>query len=180
MPRRDEPVAPPSAAAGCQARGPAPGTTDEGVRPTARKTPLPYNRRMDYAALFAEIRTVAVVGYSDNPKRAGHFVAHYLKDAGYSVLAVNPRFGDEVDGLPCYPNVGAIPADLAVDVIDVFRTPSEVPRLVDEVLGMLTRPKYFWMQPGAVSAEAARKCEEHGIVPILGDCMLAEHKRLSR
>jgi uncharacterized protein len=133
---------------------------------------------MDYRQLFAAIRTVAVVGYSDNPERAGHFVSHYLADHGYEVIAVNPRYGSEVNGLPCYPNLAAIPAGTAIDVIDVFRTPSAVPALVDEVLQLDPLPKYFWMQPGAVSEEAAQMCRAAGIEPIMGDCMLAEHRRL--
>ena len=42
---------------------------------------------VNYRELFENIRTVAIVGYSDNPERAGHFVAHYLKKQGYDVLS---------------------------------------------------------------------------------------------
>jgi predicted CoA-binding protein len=87
---------------------------------------------VDFARLFKEIKTIAVVGYSDNPERAGHFVAHYLADHGYEVLAINPRFKEQVNGLACYPNLGAIPLGKQVDVIDVFRSPEFVPQLVEE------------------------------------------------
>jgi predicted CoA-binding protein len=133
---------------------------------------------MDYRKLFDEIKSVAVVGYSDNPQRAGHFVAHYLADHGYEVIAVNPRFGAVVNGLACYPNLAAIPEGTPIDVIDVFRTPSAVPALVEEVLRLTPRPAYFWMQPGAENETAATMCVQNGITPIMGDCMLAEHRKL--
>ncbi len=133
---------------------------------------------MDYRKLFDEIKTIAVVGYSDNPDRAGHFVPAYLAKHGYEIIAVNPRYGDSVDGFPCYANLGAIPAGSQIDVIDVFRTPSAVPQVVEEALRLDPRPAYFWMQPGAENAAAAKQCEENGITPISGDCMLAEHKAL--
>jgi predicted CoA-binding protein len=134
--------------------------------------------RLDYRQLFAEIRSVAAVGYSDNPERAGHFVPQYLRNQGYEVIAVNPKFGSNVEGLANYPSLSDIPDGKAIDVIDVFRSPDAVPALAREAVQMNPRPRYFWMQPGAVNAEAASIVAEAGIIPISGDCMLAEHKRL--
>jgi uncharacterized protein len=133
---------------------------------------------MDYRKLFDEIKAIAVVGYSDNPERAGHFVPAYLAKHGYTIIAVNPRYGENVDGFPCYPNLAAIPEGTPIDVIDVFRTPSAVPAIVEETLLLDPRPQYFWMQPGAENETAEQMCIQNGITPIMGACMLAEHKKL--
>jgi uncharacterized protein len=131
---------------------------------------------VDFAQLFKEIRTIAVVGYSDNPERAGHFVAHYAADQGYIVLAINPRFGDSVNGLRCFKDLAAIPPEISVDLVDVFRSPDYVPPLVDDCGRMQPRPKYFWMQLGAENEQAAERCLELGIVPIMHACLMAAHK----
>ena len=131
---------------------------------------------VDFGRLYREIKTIAVIGYSDNPERAGHYVPEYLARHGYQIIAINPRFKGEVDGHPCYPNLGAIPPGAQIDVVDVFRSPEFVPPLVEEAAALDPKPKYFWMQPGAESAEAARMARERGIIPILNACMMAAHK----
>jgi len=134
---------------------------------------------MDWRKLFDEIHTIAVVGYSHDPARAGHYVPAYLAKQGYEIIAVNPKYVESVDGHPCYPNLGAIPAGMQIDVIDVFRTPSAVPGVAEETLKLDPLPRYFWMQPGAENEDAARLVREHGVTPISHACMLAEHRRLA-
>jgi predicted CoA-binding protein len=131
--------------------------------------------QVDLKRFFQEIRTVAVVGYSDKPERAGHYVSHYLADAGYEIIALNPKFGDEVNGLRCYANLESIPPGTPVDVVDVFRAPPFVPDLARAAAQMDPKPRYFVMQPGAESEEAGQLAREAGIVP-LEMCMMAMHK----
>lgn len=133
---------------------------------------------MDFRKLFEEIRTVAVVGYSDDASRAGHYVPAYLAKAGYEIIAVNPKYGNSVDGFPNYPTLTAIPEGTQIDVIDVFRTPSAVPKVVEETLLLEPRPRYFWMQPGAENETAEQMCLQNGITPVSHACMLAEHRKL--
>jgi predicted CoA-binding protein len=130
---------------------------------------------VDLKAFFKEIKTIAVVGYSDNPERAGHYVAHYLADAGYEVIALNPKFDGDVNGLKCYANLESIPAGTQVDVVDIFRAPPYVPDLLRASAKLDPKPKYFVMQPGAESSEAAELARSEGIVP-LDICMMAAHK----
>ena len=136
--------------------------------------------QIDYRELFDTVKTFAVVGYSDKPARAGHFVPAYLRQAGYNVIAVNPQYGDEVDGLPCYASLAEIPADMQVDVVDIFRAPQHLPGVLDDALAMAQRPRYFWMQPGAEHPETAAAAAEAGMTSIMHACALAEHKKLGQ
>lgn len=131
---------------------------------------------IDFRQVIKEIKTIAVVGYSDNPERAGHYVPRYMAEHGYEIIAINPRFKDKVDGYKCYPNLAAIPKGTKVDAVDVFRSADFVPPLVDEAAALNPAPKYFWMQPGTESEEAARLARERGMTPITGACMMAAHK----
>jgi hypothetical protein len=128
----------------------------------------------DLKDFFATIKTVAVVGYSDNPERAGHYVSHYLEDKGYEVIAINPKFKDEVNGLKSYKSLEDIPAGTKIDVVDVFRSPKFVPAIVEQAAAMDPKPGYLVMQPGAESEEAAELASEKGIKPIKM-CMMAAH-----
>lgn len=129
---------------------------------------------VDLKKFFAEIRTVAVVGYSDNPERAGHYVAHYLADQGYEVLAINPKFGNEVNSLQCFANLEAVPKGTQVDVVVIFRAPPFVPELFRNAAQMNPKPRYFVMQPGAESEEAAELARNEGVTPLM-ICMKAAH-----
>ena len=62
--------------------------------------------------------TIAVVGLSPKPSRPSNQVAQYLKNTGYTIIPVNPG-QDTLLGLPCYPNLKAIPGQ--VDMVDIFR-----------------------------------------------------------
>src|SRR5687768_3836435 len=64
-------------------------------------------------------RSVAVVGASPNPS----FVSNILKNLpryGYDgrVMGVNPRY-EEINGLPCYPSIEAVPDPLDLVVVGV-------------------------------------------------------------
>jgi len=129
----------------------------------------------DLKAWFKEIKTIAVVGYSDNPERAGHYVSHHMADSGYEVIAVNPRFGAEVNGLQCYKSLPEIPVGTKVDVIDCFRSPKYMPDVVKAAATMDPKPDYIVMQPGAESEEAADLARENGMEPLML-CLMAAHR----
>jgi predicted CoA-binding protein len=132
----------------------------------------------DFNQLFGNVSCFAVVGYSDNKMRAGHFVPAYLREQGYTVVAVNPKFIGEVDGFPCYPSLSAVPAEYGVDVIDVFRAPEHLPQVLEDALQMTHRPRYFWMQPGAENEAVAQAATAEGFIVVKNACALAEHRRL--
>lgn len=142
----------------------------------SEQTPAAEPAGVDYKQLFTEIKTIAIVGYSENPERAAHYVSHYLASRGYNIIAVNPKFKGEVDGLPCYPSLEAIPSGTKIDVVDVYRSPEAVPPIVEQAAKLDPLPKYFWMQPGAENPAAAQQASELGMIPIMHACMMAAHK----
>ncbi|MEX2421258.1 MAG: CoA-binding protein, partial [Actinomycetota bacterium] len=77
-------------------------------------------------SILGEAHTIAVVGLSSKPERPSFRVARYLQGKGYQVIPVNPHEG-EVLGEPAYPSLAAIPADVVVDVVDVFRRAEYTP-----------------------------------------------------
>jgi predicted CoA-binding protein len=121
--------------------------------------------------------TVAVLGVHEDPEKAAFYVPEYLRDEGYRVLGVNPRYaGRTLFGEP----VRATLAELAepVDIVDVFRRPDQIPMHLDDILAMNPRPRVVWFQLGIRNDEAAKILEDAGIEVVQDHCTMAEHRRL--
>src|SRR5579884_2755874 len=99
----------------------------------------------DLRRLLASIRTIAVVGLSENPARDSHHVAAYLKQHGYRIIPVNPN-ATEILGEKCYARLEDVPEK--IDLVDVFRRPEAVPEIVESALGVGAGA--LWLQEGVV------------------------------
>ena len=117
--------------------------------------------------------TIAVVGLSPKPNRPSNQVAQYLKDAGYTIIPVNPG-QDALLGLPCYPSLQAIPEP--VDMVDIFRRSEFVLPIVEEAIAI--KAKIVWMQSGIINEAAARLAEEAGLTVIMDRCTMVDHMNL--
>ncbi len=126
------------------------------------------------ADILRKYRTVAVVGVSSREDRASHRVARYLKEHGYRIIPVNPR-ETEVLGEKCYPDLCSVPEP--VEVVDVFRRPRYVPRVVAEAL--YNGARAIWMQQGIVHEAAARRARQAGLEVVMDRCMMVEHRELT-
>ena len=125
--------------------------------------------------VLSRARTIAVVGLSDKPDRDSNQIARYLQSNGYRVIPVNPVL-TEVLGEKVYPSISAIPPEVSVDIVDVFRRSDQVPPIVDEAIAR--RDKVIWMQLGVEHAAAAAKARAVGITVIENSCIMVQHRRL--
>jgi predicted CoA-binding protein len=123
--------------------------------------------------ILKDSKTIAVVGLSPKPQRPSHQVARYLMAAGYTIIPVNPG-QDTILGLPCYPNLRAVPAQ--VDMVDIFRRPEAVLPVVEDAIAI--GAKFIWMQEGIVHKEAAAKAEAAGLIVVMDRCTKIDHMNL--
>ena len=123
--------------------------------------------------IFDTCRTIAVVGCSPKPERAGHYVARYLQDLGYRVIPVNPGH-KELVGETCYPSLRDIPEK--VDMVDCFRRAEEIPAIVEDAIAI--GAKVVWMQLGIINEEAALRGEEAGLKMVMNRCPKIDYPRL--
>jgi predicted CoA-binding protein len=127
----------------------------------------------DYTRILRQSKIIAVVGLSNDRFRPSYGVAHYLQQEGYRILPVNPH-ETEVLGEPAYPSLTDLPGP--VDVVDVFRRPSAVAEVVEQAIQIGARA--IWLQPGAVSYEAAQRARDAGLEVVLNRCMATELNKL--
>jgi len=123
--------------------------------------------------IYAETRTIAVVGASSDPSKDAHTVPLYLQSQGYRILPVNLR-GGEILGEHVFRSLGEI--DKPVDVVDVFRPAEEAPDIARQAVAI--GAKVLWLQAGIVSEEARQIAEAAGLTVVMDRCMRATHKLL--
>jgi len=118
-------------------------------------------------------RVIAVVGLSADWFRPSYFAAKYMIEHGYTVIPVNPRYG-EILGQSCYKSLRDIP--VKVDIVDVFRRTEDVMPIAGDAIAIGAR--VLWQQIGVVNAEAAQKAEAAGLDTVMDRCVKIEHARL--
>jgi uncharacterized protein len=125
--------------------------------------------------LLGEAETIAVVGLSSKTDRPSHGVARYLQAHGYRIVPVNPG-ETEVLGEPAYASLLDLPAELRIDVVDVFRRSEDTPEIARQAVQI--GAKVLWLQEGIVNEEAYRIATEGGLEVIMGVCIRTTRRRV--
>lgn len=124
---------------------------------------------------WKDIRTIAIVGLSDNPERPSYQVAKYLLEKGFQVLPVNPTI-DSVFGIKAYKSIKDIPEEITIDMVDIFRRSEEVEMIVKEIIES-KREVIIWMQEGVVSLEAKKLAESKNMEVFMDRCIMKVHAK---
>lgn len=136
-------------------------------------------RDADLRQILTETKTIAVLGFSAKPDRPSHYVAAFLQARGYRVVPVNPGLaGQVVLGETVYADLAEIPREIAIDMVDVFRTPEAVPAIVAEIAAQRPEVKTLWLQLGVVHEEAAAEARAAGLVVVMDRCPKIDIPRL--
>src|ERR1700687_523485 len=125
--------------------------------------------------ILTKYKSIAVVGLSSNPSRPSYGVTEYMQSSGYHIIPVNPNETD-VLGEPSYARLEDAPQK--IEIVDIFRRPEEVPRVVDAAIRV--GAKVVWMQLGIESEDTAETVRAAGITVVMDACMLVEHKKRKR
>ena len=123
--------------------------------------------------IFQSCKTIAVVGCSPKPERAGHYVARFLQKQGYRVIPVNPGHAELIDER-CYASLRDIPE--AVDMVDCFRRPEDMMSVVEDAIAI--GAKVIWMQLGVINEDAAAKAEAAGLKVVMDRCPKIDYPNL--
>src|SRR3954451_21498811 len=142
----------------------------------------------DVEAILTGTRTWAVVGCSPDPGRDSHRIAALLQERGFRVIPVNPA-EEEILGERWYPSVTAIPRDLGVEGVDVFRRSDAAGRHVDEAIS--SGAVGVWLQVGGIdqagaglppadtAQPAADRASAAGLKVVMDRCPAIEFRRLA-
>ena len=121
-------------------------------------------------ASFLQGKRIAVAGVSRQSNgHVGNAIFKKLRSAGYEVFAVNPN-AREVEGVACYPEIGAIPG--ALDGVVIATAAEDAMLLVRQCA--TKGVKHIWFHgafgPKSSTEEAIEKAKSFGLTVIENGC----------
>jgi len=117
--------------------------------------------------ILSSVKTIAMVGASGDKTKFSYGVLRVLHETGYDMIPVNPGLASqEIRGLKVYPSLAAI--DRPVDMVEVFRNASELPRIAQEAVAISA--KVLWGQIGVTHPDAAKIAEDAGLKVVMNRC----------
>ena len=123
--------------------------------------------------IYADTKTIAVVGASSDDTKPSHNIPKYLQSQGFKIVPVSPK-GGEILGEKVFTSLEDV--DVVIDVVDVFRPSDETPGIARSAVAK--GAKVLWMQTGIESDDARKIAEEGGLTVIMDRCMGATHRQL--
>jgi len=122
------------------------------------------------------IKTIAIIGLSNNPNRPSYQVAQYLINQGYKIVPVNPNIS-EVFGQKSYPSLSSIPQNININIIDVFRKSEEIISIIQEIINS-GRKSIIWLQEDIDNQKAVDLAKSNGFEIHSGICLMKFHQNL--
>ena len=110
-------------------------------------------------------RTIAVVGASRDPAKAGGSVPFGLQRRGFRIIPINP-YADTLFGERVYRTLLDVPDK--IDLVDVFRPAADAPGIARQAAAV--GAKALWLQLDIRSDEARRIAEAAGMDYIEDEC----------
>jgi predicted CoA-binding protein len=109
--------------------------------------------------------TIAVVGASRNPDKAGGSVPEGLQRRGFRIIPINP-FADVLFGEKVYRSLAEVPDK--IDLVDVFRPAADAPEIARQAVAV--GAKALWLQLDIRSDEARKIAETAGLDYVEDEC----------
>ena len=109
--------------------------------------------------------TIAVVGASRDPAKAGGSVPAGLQQRGFRIIPINP-YAETLFGERVYRSLLEVPHK--VDLVDVFRPATDTPEIARQAAAIGARA--LWLQLDIRSEEARRIAEEAGMDYVEDEC----------
>jgi len=109
--------------------------------------------------------TIAVVGASRDPNKAGGSVPAGLQARGFRIIPINP-FAEMLFGERVYRSLSEVP--VKVDLVDVFRPAADAPEIARQAVA--AGAAALWLQLDIRSEEARRIAESAGLDYVEDEC----------
>jgi predicted CoA-binding protein len=122
-------------------------------------------RRKTEREVLEAATTIAVVGASRDPNKAGGSVPVGLQQRGFRIIPINP-YADRLFGERVYRSLSEVPEK--IDLVDVFRPARDAPEIARQAVAV--GAKALWLQLDIRSQEARRIAESAGLDYIEDAC----------
>ena len=127
-----------------------------------------YDYTPEYLAdILRSVKTIAMVGASNDKTKFSYGVLRVLHETGYEMLPVNPNPQlTEIRGIPVYRSLEEI--DRPVDMVEVFRPKEELYGIAEKAIAI--GANVLWGQIGVYDDRAAKLAEDAGLKVVMDRC----------
>lgn len=115
------------------------------------------------------------MGASNDEARPSNEIFRFLHDLGYNVIPINPN-ESQVLSKRCYPTLAEASLENDIEVVDVFRRPSEALEIARAAVDIGARA--IWFQLGVTNFEAASLAAGAGLMVVMDTCPKIEIPKL--
>jgi len=104
------------------------------------------------------MRTVAIIGASNDRAKFGNKAVRAFRQQGYVVYPVNPK-EIEIEGLPVYKNIRDVPA--RPQMVSVYVPPTALLKILPDIAAKGCDE--LWLNPGVESDEVLAEADRLGL-----------------
>ena len=123
--------------------------------------------------ILSKYKKIAIIGVSNDPKKASTIVMKYMQSYGFKVYPVNPKAkGQKILGEEVFEKITDIKDP--IDIVDVFRPSKEIPAIAEDVVKI--GAKVLWLQLGIRNEEAKKLMSTNNIHYIENKCTKMEYQ----
>ena len=124
--------------------------------------------------ILSKYKKIAMVGVSNDPKKASTIVMKYMQKYGFKVYPVNPKAkGKKILGEEVFEKI--IDIKDQVDIVDVFRPSKEALDIAEDTIKI--GAKVLWLQLGIRNEEAKLLVESKNIYYVEDKCTKMEYQK---
>jgi predicted CoA-binding protein len=116
--------------------------------------------------------TITVVGASNAPHKAAHYVPEHMQEHGWRIVPINPR-GGTILGEQAYRTLAEAPRP---GLVNVFRPSEQTPDIARQAVA--AGATALWLQLHIASDEARGIAEDAGLLYVENRCLIIEQRRL--
>ena len=104
------------------------------------------------------MKTVAVIGASNDRAKFGNKAVRAFRQQGYTVIPVNPK-ESRIEGLDAYPSIGDVP--VRPQMVSVYLPPPVLLKLLPDIAARGCDE--LWLNPGTESDPVLAEAERLGL-----------------
>lgn len=129
-------------------------------------------------SVLRETKRIAVLGIKpeSHAGQPAFYVPKYLQGVGYDVIPVPTYYPEvtEILGEKVERDLTSLSGE--IDMVNVFRRPSDIDAHVEDILA--AKPKSVWFQMGIRNDAAAERFAQAGIKVVQDACIMVVHRMM--
>ncbi|MFT5875120.1 MAG: putative CoA-binding protein [Clostridium sp.] len=122
---------------------------------------------------MVKMKKWALIGASPNESKFGYKILMQLKEKGYTVYGINPKY-DEINGVKIYHSLKELPEK--VDAVNVIVNPTLSLKALDDIVEC--KIKNVWFQPGSYDPQVLNKGKKNELNMVFHECLYVELNKI--